>query len=277
MIGAKVIADSVNPAGKRLTTLEITFPRWILAEVNTHRVLSRNSASSRAIPTKKILWNVLRNPAQPVAWGANQAGMQARSDLGAFRQWLAKRLFLWARYPALIAAWLLSKVGLHKQITNRILEPWMWHTAIITATEWTNMLTLRKHRDAQPEFQRLATCIDYAMLWSEPKKIGWNGWHLPYNDGVYLQGPVYGVDDDAMLELPKVSAACCARVSYVRQNDRKSLEEDMKFADRLISSGHWSPFEHPAQAVEDYVGGNFTGGWKQLRKFYPGEDGNGGK
>lgn len=274
MISAKVIADSVNPAGKRLTTLELTFPRWILAEVNTHRVLSRNSASSRAIPTKRILWSVLRNPAQPVAWGRNQAGMQARSELGGLRRWLARRLFFLARYPALLIALLLTWTKLHKQITNRILEPWMWHTAIVTSTEWRNLINLRLHPDAQPEFQQLTRCLQDAMVRSTPDQIPWGGWHLPYVDGHSMVGPIYG-PDDPFLEIPKCSAACCARVSYVRQSDRKSVAEDIKFSDRLIKSGHWSPFEHPAQAVDGYVGGNFLGGWQQLRKFYAGEDGNG--
>lgn len=273
MISAKVIADSVNPAGQRITTFECVFPRWILAEVNTHRMLSRNSASSRAIPTKKLLWSVLRDPATPVKWGRNQSGMQAHSDLLGFRKWLAKRLFFMARYPAVLFAWLLSKIGLHKQLTNRIVEPWMWHTAIITATTFDNLFKLRAHPDAQPEFQELANEMQFRYRVSVPRQIPWLGWHLPYVDGIAMGGPIHGTNDP-MLEIPKVSAACCARVSYVRQSDRRAVEEDMKLAGRLIKSGHWSPFEHVAQAmVGEGQSGNFTGGWKQLRKFYAGEDG----
>lgn len=270
MIRAKVIADSVNPAGDRITTVECTFPRWILAEVNTHRKLSRNSASSRAIPTKKILASVLRDPAVPVAWGRNQAGMQARSELSGWRRWLAKRLFLLARYPALLMALILTKVGLHKQITNRILEPWMWHTAIITATTWENLFKLRLHPDAQPEFQELARCIKEAIDASRPKEMPWEGWHLPYLPDVAMAGHVYDTSDP-FLTYPKISAACCARVSYVRQNDRRGEDEDLKLAERLISSGHWSPFEHVACARGVSMG-NFSG-WQQLRKFYAGESG----
>lgn len=271
MISAKVIADSVNPCAQRITTFECVFPRWILAEVNTHRVLSRNSASSRAIPTKKILWKVLSDPAVPVSWGRNQAGMSARSDLSGIRKWLAKRLFLLARYPAIIFALLLTFVKLHKQLTNRILEPWMWHTAIITATTFDNLFKLRLHPDAQPEFQELAKHMMAARLASTPRQMPWNSWHLPYvGDDVSMGGQIWSTDDP-MLKLPKIAAACCARVSYVRQSDRKSETEDLKFADRLISSGHWSPFEHVAQAHPETIG-NFEG-WKQLRKFYPGESG----
>jgi hypothetical protein len=270
VISVRIIADSVNPDGDRLTTYEATFNRWILAELNTHRMLSRNSASSRAIPVKRILSQVWRDPALPVSWGTNQPGMQARSELSGWRRWLAKRLFLLARIPALILVWLLSKVGLHKQVANRILEPWMWHTAIISMTEDENFFKLRDHVDAQPEFQVLARKMREARDASVPRQLTWGSWHLPYVEGVSMGGQVFS-DTDPMLELPKISAACCARVSYVRQNDRKSIAEDVKLADKLTSNGHFSPLEHPAQAERGHWG-NFIG-WKQLRKFYPGEAG----
>ena len=267
-IRARVIADSINPDGDRLTTLECIFNRWILAELNTHRMLSRNSASSRAIPVKKIMRQVWSDPAEPVSWGSNRAGMQATSDLTGWRQRLARRIFLWARIPVLIFVWILTKLGLHKQVTNRLLEPWMWHYAIVSATEFDNFYKLRDHKDAQPEFQVLARAMRMAMDNSTPRKLAWGGWHLPY-----VQHSVsFNPDNlDWALQASKISAACCARVSYVRQNDRKSEDEDVKFTDRLSTSGHFSPLEHPAQAVRGRYG-NFKG-WKQLRKFYPGEDG----
>ena len=273
MISAKVISDSINPSGSRLTTIEATFNRWILAELNTHRMLSKNSASSRAIPVKRLLSAVLRDPAYPVSWGSNKPGMQAGSDLTGWRLWCAKKLFFLARFPALLVVWFLSKIGLHKQVTNRLLEPWMWHTAIISRTEWDNFFKLRDHKDAQPEFQVLARAIRVAMDNSIPRKTSWGTWHLPYADeGRYVSGFAYN-QDDPFLSYAKISAACCARVSYVRQNDRKSEAEDVALADKLTSSGHFSPLEHPAVATERYIGGNFTGGWKQLRKFYNGESG----
>ncbi len=271
MISARIIADSINPDGERITTVEGVFNRYILAEFNTHRVFSRNSASSRAIPVKKVMKQVWSNPAVPIHWGANQAGMQAKAQLEGWRLWLAKRLFLWARIPTLIIVWFLTKVGLHKQVANRLLEPWVWHTIVFTATDWDNFFKLRLHPDAQPEFQEFARWVKAALDTSTPRKMVWGEWHLPYvKDVIMHAGPVYGTDDP-MLEYPKVSAACCARVSYVRQNDRKSAEEDLKFTARLTGSGHWSPLEHPAQATPGRSG-NFNG-WKQLRKFYDGEDG----
>lgn len=258
-IKATVVADSVNPDGIRLTTFEVTFPRFILAEVNTHRMLSRNSASSRAIPTKKLLSAVWHNPAGPVEWGRNQAGMQAKVELSGFRAWAARKGFYLARIPAIIVVWFLSKLGLHKQITNRLLEPWMWQTAVLSATSWENFFKLRAHPDAQPEFRALAWAMKRAMKDSLPAELAWGDWHLPYAEG--MKGETGA----------KISAACCARVSYVRQNDRKSVEEDMAMAKRLSDSGHFSPLEHPAQALAESHG-NFVG-FKQYRKFFEGESG----
>lgn len=273
MISAKVIADSINPDGVRLTTYEATFNRYILAEVNTYREWSRNSASSRAIPVQKVMRQVWSDPAVPIHWGANQKGMQARDELTGWRRSWARRVFLWARIPVLVLVWVLTKLKLHKQVTNRLLEPWIWHTAIISSTNIDNMLGQRDNPDAQPEFQVLARCIRKARDESVPRQIGWGGWHLPYVDGLSMGGPIYGVEDP-LLEMPKVSAACCAAVSYLRQNDRKTIEEYIKLANRLISSRHWSPFEHVAVALSNHTkDSNFDAGWKQLRKFFPKEDG----
>lgn len=272
-ISARVITDSINPNGERLTTVEVTLNRYILAELNTHRILSKNSASSRAIPVKQIMRQVWSNPALPVSWGANQAGMQARSELSGWRRRFARRLFLLARIPALIVAWLMTRVGLHKQVVNRILEPWVWHTAVVSGTEWENFFKLRLHPDAQPEFQELARCIKVAMDDSKPKNIPWGGWHLPYVDGPITYdhacaSVIHSPEHNPAWaqRVAKVAVACCARVSYVRQNDRRSEQEDIAFTERLAGSGHWSPFEHVAQAKIGHFGNFF--GWKQLRSFY---------
>jgi hypothetical protein len=273
MIRATIIADSVNPDGKRLTTFECTFPRWILAEINTHRLLSRNSASSRAIPIKKLVKAVWRDPAVPVEWGSNRAGMQAGDHLGPVKSWLARRFFLGARIPIMVFVWVLSKIGLHKQISNRLLEPWLWQTAIISATEWDNFFKLRAHKDAQPEFRALAFAMRRALDASKPQEIGWGGWHTPY---IAMEArSILDMEETprSALSAAKISAACCARVSYVRQRDRRSEVDDIAMCDRLTSAGHFSPLEHPAQAVKGCSDSNFHGGWKQLRKFYVGEDG----
>lgn len=275
-IRARVIADSINPSRIRLTTVEATFNRYILAEVNTYREWSRNSASSRAIPVKKVLSQVWNDPATPIHWGANQAGMQAHVQLFGWRKFLARRLFLWARIPVLVVVWLLSKLKLHKQVTNRLLEPWVWHTAIITSTNWENMLKQRDHKDAQPEFQVLARCIRSAIEESTPQEMEWGQWHQPYLISDDWVAAAQSEMDKELLVPTTVmmSAARCAAVSYVRQGEKRDPYKDVELAQRLAAAGHWSPFEHVAIAERDHVkDSNFDASWKQLRKFYPGEDG----
>jgi hypothetical protein len=273
-IRAKVIADSINPDGVRLTTVEAVFNRYILAELNTHRMLSKNSASSRAIPASRIIKQVYRDPATPVHWGSNQPGMQARSELSGWRRALARRLFLWARLPAIAVAWLLARVGLHKQVTNRILEPWVWHTVVISGTEWSNFFRLRLHPDAQPEFRELARCIKGAMDASSPQHLEWGMWHLPYvqnDDWRAFWTLEWDERSDVVPDVAFMSVARCAAVSYVRQGEDRDPRKDIQLSIRLRNSGHWSPFEHVA-VTERGQFGNFQG-FKQLRKFYPTEDG----
>ncbi len=281
MIRARVIADSVNPDGVRITTVEATFNRYILAEVNTYREWSRNSASSRAIPVKKVLKQVWSNPATPIHWGANQSGMQASAELTGFRRWLARRLFLWARIPVLVVVWLLTKLKLHKQVANRLLEPWVWHTAILTSTNWENMFRQRCHPDAQPEFQKLAWCIRQAIGESTPQTLRWGDWHLPYvlpEDWSAVASIEHTPRFSSLLypDIALVGVARCAAVSYVRQSEKRDVKKDLELAARLAKSGHWSPFEHVAVAYQYHAkDSNFDAGWKQLRKYYEGEDGRG--
>lgn len=285
-ITARVIADSVNPARVRCTTMEGVFNRYLLAEFNTHRIFSRNSASSRAIPVKKMLAQVLWDPAVPIHWGANQAGMQAKGQLTGVRRWLCRNIFLLARFPALILVWFLTKLGLHKQVANRLLEPWVWHTVVFTATDFRNFFKLRLHPDAQPEFQEFARCCKEAYDASTPKRLEWGEWHLPYmtteditaaimydalNDATPPDGsPLWSFPSTAL-----VSAARCAAVSYVRQGEKRDVAKDITLAMRLSNSGHWSPFEHVAMADEHsgYTS-NFHPTWTQMRKWCPGEAGH---
>src|ERR1035437_4854050 len=140
---AKIICDSISPEGVRLTTMEVKIHRFVLAEMNTHRVFSRNSASSRAIPVKKLLERVKNDPAMPVFWGKNQAGMGAVEELDPDTKQMVLNVWLVARDQMVSAVEKLQNLGLHKQLTNRLLEPWLWHTAIISSTEWTNFFGQR--------------------------------------------------------------------------------------------------------------------------------------
>jgi len=261
-IEAKIIKDSISEAGDRLTTLELCYPRIIHGEVMTHRVFSRNAMSSRAIPMKKVLAEVWNDPFVPMYFGKNQPGMQAKQELTGIKRWAAETLWRQASKAACIFAWGMNKVGLHKQIGNRILEPFQWMRVILTATEWDNFFSLRDHPDAEPHFQVLAKAIRQARGDSRPTLLRTGEWHLPYvaeGEGRWLP----------YMTPAKLSAARCARVSYLTHDGRKpSNKEDLDLFERLAGSRplHASPLEHQATpGAED--SGNFRG-WTQYRKLW---------
>ena len=266
-IEAKVIADSVwvNPKTNkphRITTLQLKYPRFIHAEFMTHRVFSRNASSSRAIPVMTILKSIWNDPAMPVHWGANQSGMQAKVELSDFKQVVAEKLWRGAGKLACIFAYGMTKIGLHKQVANRITEPWQHISVIVTATEWANFMALRNHEDAQPEIRELAMEIAIAMEESEPRELAPWDWHLPYVSDHELKAYPYDL-------LKKLSAARCARVSYLTHEGKvPNVDNDVKLHDRLVASTpiHASPVEHQAQpAGDDEFHKNFKG-WIQYRE-----------
>lgn len=261
-ISARVIAHSISGSGKQLITFVLLYPRFIHSELMTHRVFSRNAASSRAIPVKKMMAQVLHDPAMPIFWGANQPGMQARAQLSGWRLSLVQRLWLLARYPALFFVWLFTLVGLHKQIANRILEPWMWMQTILTGTEFENFYGLRDHEDAQPEFGRLALCMRAAHAESTPKLLQKGEWHLPFVDEKeQARGTI------TLPGLIKICVARCARVSFLNHEGRVEYAKDWDLHDDLRGNGHMSPLEHAATPLEDPTkwSGNLKG-WEQYRK-----------
>lgn len=272
MIKAKVIEDSISEEGKRITTLEVTFHRYILSEFNTHRVFSRNFSSSRAIPTKKLLEQVRTNPAMPVHWGKNQTGMQAHEELEGIALEEAKKQWRFAAIDAADNAERLANLGLHKQLVNRCVETYLYVTGIVTSTEWDNFFELRDHPDAQPEFRVLAKEMRKALNESLPNHLGWGEWHLPY---VKESEKLIATNDyyDSML-WQKVSAARCCRVSYLKHDGTTpSIDEDLALFDRLAGSIplHASPLEHQATPcnipMDDAYSGNLKG-WIQYRKLW---------
>lgn len=275
MFECEVLADSVGPTGKRLTTVVVTYPRMVHAELLTHRMFSRNSASSRAIPNEKLRQRVIDNPAMPVWWGKNQSGMQAREELSTEVAWheqyncslsprdAAQRVWLGARDQMLRLSEELAAIGLHKQLCNRLIEPWMPITVIISATEWENFFRQRCHPDAQPEIRVAAEAIRDAMAKSEPQALEVGEWHLPL---VREEDRAEFLD----MNLVALSIARCARVSYLTHDGKRDSNMDFALYVRLKESGHWSPFEHAAQAIGDRHTdgsqriGNFIG-WRQHR------------
>lgn len=282
---AKILADSVAPSGKRLTTFEVTYPRCIHSEIMTHRILSKNAASSRAIPSEKLIGRVIDDPFIPITWGKNQKGMQADEELLPETQETARKVWLMGRDVAVEQARALLELGLHKQIVNRVVEPWMWITIIVSATEWANFFGLRCHKDAEPHFQKIAYMMRDLYHESKPRELMLHEWHLPLwgfegdeeaagNLQITTEGrPFPWLNDMERIRAIRrwVSVGRCARVSYLTHDGRRDLVEDVALHDRLMNAnpGHWSPFEHVAKAegLTSHRSGNFYG-WTQYRKTF---------
>lgn len=295
---ATVIKDSISPNGVRLTTVQGDFHRFVLAEKNTHRVFSRNSASSRAIPLGKMVDRVLNDIAVPLVWASEQKGMQGGDEVddivGAQIEWRE------ARDDAVRHAKNLGAIGVHKSIANRLLEPFNWHTAIVTSTAWGNFFEQRCSPLAQPEIREYAEAVREAIANSTPELIQEGSWHLPYIEAEDITAAEEwvlenhgGFSKDRVTQvLACVSAARCARVSYLTHDGRRDIGGeggDLDLYDKLVTANpkHFSPLEHVATpdptnatraslAFTDLSGndryvertiplfGNFIG-WRQLR------------
>lgn len=295
-ISATVIADSISPEGVRITTLELEYPRFIHAELMTHRVFSRNSASSRAIPIKTMLDTIMFNPAMPVHWGKNQAGMQAKEELEQPQKIRAQALWNTAKSAAVKYSDMMHEDGVHKQIANRITEPFQHMKVVVTSTEWNNWDWLRNHPDAQPEIKVLAEKTIEARVNSVPQKLKHGEWHVPYvQTKRHETGHLEYFDETGKQisahEAIMISASCSAQTSY-RKSDT-SLEKAETIYKRLIESEpcHASPVEHQASVIDfsyskagdsntwpvgithidrdgNFWSGNFRG-WVQYRQLVP--------
>lgn len=303
MISAKIIADSISSNNKRITTVQLRYPRFIHAEFMTHRVFSRNASSSRAIPVKNLIQDIIDDPVYPSYWGANQKGMQAGEEIDApiltewvnppEREWTdwdayqipitKKQAWDEARNEAIKWAERFDKAGYHKQIVNRLLEPFSHINVVVTATEWNNFFHLRCHPAAQPEMRMLAEAVYAARETSTPEFLNTGEWHLPYltEDDKYKLHYDY---EDWKLAI-NVSVARCARVSYLtHEGEVAPIEKELKLYNDLVGSVplHASPAEH--QATPDTMGHNFGEdwdnpdlhgnfkGWIQYRKTLPQEN-----
>lgn len=263
---AKVIADSISPSGKRLTTMEVRLHTFVHRAFNTHRAFSRNSASNRAIPVRKTLARLADEPVLPLVWPSEKKGMQGGPPLPTGDEAKAREAWLSARDDAVNAAEKLLALGVHKEIANRLLEPFQYVTVIVSATDWDDFFAQRiGSYDAQPlaqaEIRVLAEQMWKAHSRSTPEHLKVGQFHLPY------------VDEWEMKTMPTdraigVSAARCARVSYLTHDGKRDVEADMNLFQRLISADppHWSPLEHVATPAMDHENpkGNFTG-WHQYR------------
>ncbi len=267
MISAKVIADSTCQ-DTRLTTLSLVMPMTLIREFNTHRAFSRNASSSRAVPVSKTLQEVTENPVVPIYWGKNQAGMQSYQEIAEEDKNKALQIWLEARDAAVKYASQLAELGVHKQYSNLLLDPFAWIRVVVSSTEWDNFFTLRLHETAKPEIRLLAQEMHKAMTLSEPvsrpvynaENVSPDMWHLPYiSEEERGSHPV--------TDLVRMSTARCARVSYNKHDSTPpTLEEDMKLSVMLLDQHppHASPAEHQAIFTGEGKNANFTG-WASYR------------
>ena len=309
----EVILASTAKDSPPIYTLRMRYPRIIHAEVMTHRVFSRNARSSRAVPVQTMLDEIRNSPFVPWHWGANQKGMQAGEEcdeLVSFAHYLPGPLLknqpqgvikeVVRRSPR--NAWLeactraadiaegFMKAGYHKQICNRLLEPFMWIDVLVTSTDWKNFLWLRDHEAAEPHIRDLARLVDVAIQETQPYSLEPGQWHRPYitGDDVDHWMDLCDAKSDFDLVLNKISAARCARISYKPFDGDASYERELERYDSLVSSDrvHASPLEHQAQACVTGISlgghpmlpnsnrklrGNLAPGWNQFRKTIPNE------
>ncbi len=269
---ATVVADSIA-YDHRLTTLELVMHPRAVEHMLTHRGLSRNGASRRAIPLRKQIEDVESDECFPVFWGSEQRGMQAGAEIDALSIVLARQSWRVARRHAIVAAKHLGALGIHKEIASAPLHPYQWRTYLVSATDevWAHFLHLRLSPKAQAEIRTLAQAVDQALNSSTPTEVLPGDWHLPYMEDVDLDECAFHRIDPRM-----VSAMRCARVSYkthpVLAEDGKLVEaskRDVRFdADKgwgLSQAEHWSPFEHVATPAGPMIDTANFRGWQQLR------------
>ncbi len=281
MITSRILAKSLNPIGIPITSWLLRYPRFIHAEFMTHRDFSRNAASSRAIPLKNTLASIRDNPALPVWWGGHNKGMQSGEQLVDTKLENVIADSEIAMQGCIQSAIRADKDGLHKSITNRWLEPWSHITVVATITDMRNFFALRAHPAAQPEFQVLAYRMLDEYLATKPRELRWGQWHLPFIEA-------HDVTNLPIEDQLKVATARCCWVSYNKPDkvlgEEANIEDAFMRHDESIKSGHWSPFEHCAQAINpddfdevywkgDYPWSNFDSqynmsGWGQYRKHF---------
>jgi len=286
-IKAEIIADSLNEYGQRITTFVLEFPRIVLAEFNTHRMLSRNSASSRAIPFKTMVEKVTNEPFIPIGWQKEHKGMQGNEyHDGPILPRQLDQEWLIARDSAVLMAKLIHDRDVSKQVCNRLLEPFLYHKCICTATEWENFFALRAEGSAEIHIQDLAYKMLDAYNVSTPKQLKAGEWHIPFGDKINLPPTIpidegYTLDEGVAIRKVKIATARCARVSYLNFEGKDDYTADIKLHDTLLKSGHMSPFEHCAKAMDEsdrdssfynnYFCGNFKG-FVQYRKTIENEN-----
>lgn len=267
-ITAKVILDSISEEGVRLTTLHLHYPRYILPEVDTHRMLSKNSRSSRARPVNSVMREVYDNPFIPSHWTAYQKGMQGQEITD------PKAIEFYTNFITSLGKNIVDAIELfnencdakgiprlHKQVLNRYIENFASTDTIISGTDWNNFFTLRISDKAEPHIKELAEAMHKAMDESTPKVLSVGDYHLPYITSEELE-------HNSLADCKLASVARCARVSYAPFGSTEpDFKKDLELGRTLLKDKHMSAFEHIATPL--FYGtervSNFRG-WKQFRQ-----------
>lgn len=276
MIEARIIEDSLNiKNGVRLTTFLLKYPRIIHSEFLRHRMISSSVSSTRAIPVEKALKNIDYNYFIP-KFTKNKKGMASNELLEAAE--MNDATMVWDRMFNAIFEGVeeLKKLGVHKQHASRPLEPFSFISQLATATDWENFFALRIDENAQPEIQELAKAMLKEYNSNSPREVDptyagddvspYYFWHIPFRTKGIISS-----DFDNYLDLRR-SVARCARLSYLTFDGESSDEKDLELFDKLLNSGHWSPFEHQAVcSLSEEYSGNFNS-WIQYRKVFNNEN-----
>lgn len=310
MFAKVILASRPTNNAPPIVTIHAHYPRPIHGEVMTHRVFSRNARSSRAVPVATMLKEIRETPFVPWHWGKNQKGMQATEEND--EPIISKQFTLepvdgmyfeeltalehdeaWRRAANQAADWAegFSKAGYHKQIANRLIEPFSFIDTLITSTSWANFFHLRDHKDAEPHFHDLAAMIRTAIDEAEYQTLEPGQWHLPFANREedvaaiedYLE-PYPETTHSTVDYLKRLSVARCARISYKPFDGDASIEKELERYELLVGSTplHASPAEHQAtpDTLDNYPGaewdnpylaGNLGPGWIQYRKTLFGE------
>jgi hypothetical protein len=272
-ISGTVITDSISAAGIRMLTFELMYPRIIHSEFMTHGALAKNAASSRAIPFNKMKEQLT---GRPVRFGQANPGMQDKGEdhkttvyageyeNGDERYISPEQAWGEAKEAALFWSEAFFKAGYHKQVYNRITEPFQMMKTVTSGTEWSNFFWLRDDGAADPTIAELARVMREAKDASTPILLRAGDWHLPYlgaicqfEDGI-RESMYADVDEEGNLtelytleDAIKISAARCAAVSF--RNIDYDLAKCLEVHDRLVGDErkHSSAMEHQATPMSE--------------------------
>lgn len=284
-ISVEIVAHSKRPVtGEELITYRLTFPRIILAEINTYKMLSKNTSSSRAIPFEKMVEVIEKDPFIPIAWQKQHRGMQGYEYFETEVENLIRDgAWLEASKLAVQSAKNLYELSATKQLINRLLEPFMWVTQLVTGTResfehlfnqrcpiypggcksWKELCDLdsnytmetpiikrleKNKGQAEIHFMDLAEKMYDALQESIPNELFMGSYHIPFLKDIISSEEMLGIDD-----LITMSVALTARVSYtsIGDDNKLTLERAKNIYNHCLENGHWSVFEHIGQCMRD--------------------------